>query len=95
MSRNTIPLGKRPWVTSIGIFVWSQIIFMTFEVTGWIPNLGEMDGMLFGNIVESSLFKGSFTFYETAHFNLITVFFVIVFFIPGMVGAIKDIFSFK
>ncbi|MFJ8513521.1 YfzA family protein [Lysinibacillus xylanilyticus] len=88
-----IPFLKRPWVSSIGVFILSQIIFITFEVTGWIPNYRDFGGTLFGRITESSIFKDWFTFYETQHFNLLTIFFGIVFLVPGILGAIKNVFS--
>lgn len=87
-----IPFLKRPWVSSIGVFILSQIIFITFEVTGWIPNYRDFGGTLLGRITESSIFNW-FTFYETQHFNLLTIFFGIVFLVPGILGAIKNVFS--
>ena len=87
-----IPFLKRTWVASIGVFILSQIIFITFEVTGWSPNYREIDGTLFGKITESSIFDKWFSFYETSHFNLITVFFGITLLVPGIIGAIKNIF---
>ncbi len=48
---------------------------------------------LFGRMTESSIFKEWFTFYETPHFNLLTVFFGIVFLIPGIKGVVKNVFS--
>lgn len=88
-----IPFLKRPWVSSIGVFVLSQIIFITFETTGWMPNYRDISGTLFGRITDSSIFKDWFTFYETQHFNLLTIFFGIVFLMPGIIGAIKNVFS--
>lgn len=81
------------WVSSIGVFLLSQIIFITFEATGWIPNLKDIDGTLFGRITESSIFREWFSFYETTYFNLLTVFFGIVFLVPGIIGAVKNILS--
>ncbi|WP_042351609.1 YfzA family protein [Bacillus massiliigorillae] len=93
--KNPIPFFKRPWVSLIGTFLLSQIFFITFEITGWIPNLKDIDGTLFGRIAESSIFREWFSFYETTHFNLFTVFFGIVLLVPGIIGAIKDILSKK
>lgn len=90
--QNPIPFLKRFWVSSIGVFLLSQIIFITFEATGWIPNYRDIDGTLFGRITESSIFREWFTFYETPHFNLLTVFFCIVFFVPGIIAAVKTFF---
>jgi hypothetical protein len=88
-----IPFLKRPWVSSIGVFVLSQIIFITFEATGWIPNYRDISGTLFGRITDSSIFREWFNFYETQQFNLLTIFFGIVFLVPGIIGAIKTVFS--
>lgn len=93
--RNPIPFLKRTWVSSIGVFLLSQLIFIICEATGWIPKYRDIDGTLFGRITESSIFKEWFTFYETPHFNLLTVFFCIVFMVPGIIGAVKNIFSYK
>lgn len=91
--RNPMLFFKKPWVASIGAFLLSQIIFIVFEVTGWIPNLKDIDGSLFGRIAESSLFNKWFTFYETPHFNIFTVFFGVVLLVPGIIGAIKEFFT--
>lgn len=87
------PFLKKPWVSAIGVFVLSQIIFMTLEATGWIPNYRDISGTLFARITESSIFKEWFTFYETKNFNLLTIFFGIVFLVPGIIGALKNVFS--
>ncbi|MGE8037137.1 hypothetical protein B1B04_08825 [Lysinibacillus sp. KCTC 33748] len=73
--KNTIPFWKKSWVALIGSFLLSQILFISFEVTGWIPNLKDIDGTLFGRIAESPIFIEWFAFYDTLHFNLFTVFF--------------------
>lgn len=91
--QNPIPFLKRTWVSFIGVFLLSQIIFIICEATGWIPNYREIDGTLFGRITESSIFRERFTFYETPNFNLLTVFFGIVFLVPGIIGAVKNVFS--
>lgn len=88
-----VPFLKKYWVSSIGVFLLSQIIFIAFETTGWIPKYREIDGTLFGKIAESSFFIEWFTFYETVHFNLLTLFFVIFFLVPGLISAIKHAFS--
>ena len=89
--QETIPFFKRTWVSCIGVFVLSQLIFITFEVTGWSPNYREMDGTLFGKITESSLFGKWFSFYEIPHLNMLTVFFGVTLLVPGIIGAIKDV----
>ncbi|MFB7157236.1 YfzA family protein [Lysinibacillus sp. NPDC056232] len=91
--KNSIPFWKKSWVVLICSFLLSQILFITFEVTGWIPNLKDIDGTLFGRIAESSIFNEWFAFYDTIHFNLFTVFFGIVLLVPGIINAIIDIFS--
>ena len=91
--KNPIPFLKKSWVSLIGVFLLSQIIFITFEVTGWMPNMKDIDGKLFGRIAESSIFSEWFAFYETSHFNLFTVFFGITLLVPGIIGAIKDVLA--
>ncbi|RDW17695.1 YfzA family protein [Oceanobacillus chungangensis] len=88
-----VPFLKKYWVTSIGVFLLSQIIFITFEATGWLPNYREIDGTLLGRITESSIFIEWFTFYETPQLNLLTVFFGIFFLVPGIISALKNAFS--
>ncbi|RDW14951.1 YfzA family protein [Oceanobacillus chungangensis] len=88
-----VPFLKRYWVSSIGVFLLSQIIFIIFEATGWILNYRDIDGTLFGRITESSIFIEWFTFYETPQFNLLTLFFGIFFLVPGIISAIKNVFS--
>ena len=87
------PFWKRTWVSFIGVFLLSQIIFIICEATGWIPNYRDIDGTLFGRITESSIFREWLTFYETPNFNLLTVFFGIVFLVPGIIVAVKNVFS--
>lgn len=91
----SVPFFKKSWVSQIGVFLLSQIIFITFETTGWLPNYKEIDGTLFGRITESPIFKEWFTFYETPQLNLITVFFGVFFLVPGIIGALKNLFSLR
>ena len=90
--QNPIPFWKKTWVSFIGVFLLSQIIFIICEATGWIPNYRDIDGTLFGRITESSIFREWFTFYETPNFNLLTVFFGIVFLVPGIIVVVKNVF---
>ncbi|EMA6344084.1 YfzA family protein [Bacillus cytotoxicus] len=46
----------------------SQLFFIVLGVTGWIPNLGDIDGKLVGKIAESSIFRKWFTFYKNKFF---------------------------
>ncbi|MFD1169945.1 YfzA family protein [Oceanobacillus caeni] len=71
------------------------MIFITLEATGWIPKYRDIDGTLFGRIVESPMFSEWFTFYETQHFNLLTVFFGICFLVPEIIRAIRNVFVSK
>ena len=88
-----VPFLRRYWVSAIGVFLLSQIIFITFEATGWLPNYREIDGTLFGKITESAIFTEWFTFYETLQLNLLTVFFGVFFLVPGIISALKNRFS--
>ncbi|MGE8005655.1 YfzA family protein [Lysinibacillus sp. NPDC093216] len=90
--KNPIPFLKKTWVSSIGVFLLSQIIFITCEATGWIPNYRDIGGTFIGRITETSIFKEWFTFYETPNFNLLTIFFGI-FLVFGIIEAIKSVFS--
>jgi YfzA-like protein len=89
------PILKKSWIASIGMFLMSQVIFITMETTGWKPNYRDIDGTLFGKIANSSIFSEWFTMYETLHFNVLTVFFTILFLVPGMIGAMKHMFFTK
>lgn len=91
-TKNSILFLKKTWVASIGVFLLSQIFFITCEATGWVPNYRDIDGTLFGRITESSIFREWFTFYETPNFNLLTIFFGI-FLVYGIISAIKNVFS--
>lgn len=88
-----IPFLRKYWVSSIGVFLLSQIIFILFEMTGWAPNYRDIDGTIFGRITESSFFVEWLTFYETPQFNLLTLFFAIFFLVPGIISAIKSVLS--
>lgn len=90
--KKSTPFLKKTWVSSIGVFLLSQIIFITCEATGWIPNYRDIGGTLFGRITESLIFREWFTFYETPNFNLLTICFGI-FLLYGIIGAIKNVFS--
>lgn len=89
--KNPVSFLKKPWVASIGVFLLSQIIFITFEVTGWAPNYKDIDGTVFGKIIESTFFNEWFSFYTKPHFNLLTAFFGIFFLVPGIVAAMKNV----
>ena len=89
----SVSLFKRKWFSLICIFLLSQLIFITFEAIGWLPNLKDIDGTLFGTIAESSTFNEWFSFYETPHFNIFTAFFGITLLVPGIIGGIKDVFK--
>lgn len=93
--KNSNSFFKKSWVHSIGSFILLQIIFILLELTGWIPRLKDIDGKLFGKIVDSPVFTEWFTFYETPHFNVFTVFLGIVLLSHGIIGAIKELFSRK
>lgn len=47
--KNSPSFWKKPWVASIGIFILSQLILITFEKTGWIPNLKDIEGTVWEN----------------------------------------------
>ena len=91
--QNRIPFLKKYWVSSIGVFLLSQIVFIIFEKTGWAPNYRDIDGTIFGRITESSFFTEWFNFYEKSQFNLLTFFFAIFFLVPGIISAIKNLLS--
>lgn len=91
--KNSTSFWKKTWVASIGVFILSQLLFKTLETTGWIPNLKEIDGTVWGKIDQMHLFNKFFGFYETPHFNIMTGFLVITCLIPGIIGGIKDFFA--
>lgn len=86
---NRVPFLRKYWVSAIGVFLLSQIIFITSGATGWLPNYREIDGTLFGRITESAIFTEWFTFYETPQLNLLTVFFGVFFLVPGIIIVLK------
>lgn len=88
-----LPFWRKYWVSSIGVFLLSQIIFVIFEATGWLPNYKEIDGTFLGRITESTIFTEWFTFYETPQLNLLTIFFAIFFLVPGIISLLKNAFS--
>ncbi|MFK0522069.1 YfzA family protein [Paenibacillus illinoisensis] len=51
---------KRYWISSIGVFLLSQIFFISSEATGWILNYRDTDETIFGRILRISrlLFLG-------------------------------------
>ncbi|MCA1295176.1 YfzA family protein [Paenibacillus sp. alder61] len=91
--QNTVPLLKRYWVSSIGVFLLSQIFFIISEATGWKLNYRDTHGTILGRILDTPIFAEWFNFYETPHYNLLTVFFGVFFLVPGMISAIKNGFS--
>ncbi|MCA1295165.1 YfzA family protein [Paenibacillus sp. alder61] len=88
--QNTVPFLKRYWVSSIGVFLLSQIFFMISEATGRKINYRDTDGTLLGKILNTPIFAEWFNFYETPQYNLLTVFFCIFFLFPGIISAIKN-----
>ncbi|MDM5297017.1 YfzA family protein [Bacillus pumilus] len=77
-------------MSQIGIFLLSQIIFITFKTTGWSPNYRDIDGTIFGRMTESPIFIEWFTFYETPQLNLLTIFFGVFYLVPGIIGTLKN-----
>ncbi|NGZ75258.1 YfzA family protein [Saccharibacillus alkalitolerans] len=88
--RNAVPFLKRYWVSSIGVFLLSQIFFMGSEAAGWILRYRDPEGTVFGKILNSSLITEWFDFYETPQYNLLTVFFGLFFLLPGIISAVKS-----
>lgn len=93
--KDTIPFFKKTWVLFIGTFVLLQLIFIAIETIGWAPDLKDGDGKLFERITESAIFSEWIVFYEAPQFNVFTVLFGIILLVPGIIGAIIDIFSRK
>ncbi|MCM2980400.1 YfzA family protein [Niallia circulans] len=85
-------LGKY-WVSSIGVFVLSQIFFFSSEATGWILKYRDMDGTIFGKLLDSFIITEWFNFYKTPQYNLLTVFFGVFFLVPGIISAIVKVFT--
>lgn len=93
--QQTTPFFKRAWVSAIGVFILSQLFFFSCEIIGWAPNYRELDSELLRKILDSALFKEWLSFYEIPYFNLLTLFFTITCLIPGIIGAIRQIFAGK
>ncbi|WP_244152738.1 YfzA family protein [Paenibacillus lactis] len=75
------------------IFIITNILFHISEATGWILNYRDTDGTLFGRILDSFIFTEWFNFYETPQYNLLTVFFGVFFLVPGIISALRKVFS--
>lgn len=73
-NKNRKSIIQKSWFQGILAFCFVQVLFIIMELTGWIPNLKDFDGKLFGNIMNSGIINDWFTFYNTEFFNLITVF---------------------
>lgn len=84
---------EKYWVSSIGVFVLSQLIFFASEATGWILKYRDMDGTIFERLLNSFIITEWFNFYETPQYNLMTVFFGIFFLVPGIISVIIKIFT--
>jgi len=93
--QNATSFLKKNWVSSIGVFLLSQIIFITFEATGWMPNYRDFGGTIVGRIIESPIFSEWFAFYEKPYLNLLTAFFGIFFLVPGIIGGLRSLVSRK
>ncbi|MEM5599433.1 YfzA family protein [Niallia circulans] len=62
----------------MGIFYWcicivTNILFSS-EATGWILKYRDMDGTIFGKLLDSFIITEWFNFYKTPQYNLLTVF---------------------
>lgn len=68
---------NRSSFSAIGVFLLSQLVFLVFETTGWMPKYREIDGTFLGRIIETPIFTDWFTFYENDIFNLLTFIFII------------------
>ncbi|KLV28068.1 group-specific protein [Niallia circulans] len=84
---------EKYWVSSIGVFVLSQIFFFSSEATGWILKYRDMDGTIFGKLLDSFIITEWFNFYKTPQYNLLTVFFGVFFLVPGIISAIVKVFT--
>lgn len=85
------PFYNRTWFVSIAVFCIVQLLFLFVEKTGWIPNVRDFDGKLFGKVKELHFFKEWFQFYETQWFNLFTVFSALFVILQLAASAVKGI----
>jgi len=88
-----VPFFNKRWVTLIGLFLLSQLIFYIFTVIDWHPRYKDITNELLLKFMSSDFFNQWFGFYEVPHFNLITMFFIIFCLIPGLFGCIRNIFQ--
>lgn len=84
---------NKGWVSSIGVFICSQLIFMTFQRIGWHPKFKEINNEFIANLMDSVIFTEWFAFYSQPEFNVLTVFFTLCFLIPGIIGGIRAFIS--
>lgn len=87
--QSIIKFLNRGSVSAIGVLLLSQLIFLIFETTGWMPKYREIDGTFLGRIIETPIFTNWFTFYETDVFNFLTFIFVIQALVAIVIGVFK------
>lgn len=78
---------KWGWLKYIGIFAAIQFFFMIFD--RFPPRFRE--GTVLSRLSESTWFTEKFTFYDTPEFNILTVFFALIFLPSAMISAIKSL----
>jgi len=90
---NRISFFNKYWVSSIGVFLLSQVFFFLSEKTGLAMNYRDHDGTVFGKLLAAPLFAEWFDWYETPQYNVLTFFFALFFFVPGLISGLKSLFE--
>jgi len=77
---------KQDWFRYLGVFVFIQLFFIVFDRTP--PKYRE--GTLLTRLSESVWFTENFAPYETPEFNVLTVFFAIIFLPTAFILLLKS-----
>lgn len=69
------------WLSTVGVLIGIQILFVIFDRIGWSPNLRDDNSLLMrirDSIMEAAWFNDFFTFHTSDIFNFITLLSVVI-----------------
>ena len=93
--KNEIPVRTRSWIIPLVTFIVLQLILILIDISPWTPNFRDLDGRIFGRILNSQFFTEWITFYSIPEFNLCAVFFAITLLPYALLNATKAVLSRK